>query len=104
MSPLDDQGHYLAVQSSKVGLCVNPDTERCFIRMEFERHKRNYPKAHIQISGSSEELAVAGHPPKQLQDVHIPVGGVRYRRRSRTSSSSWPPKGSSLSCTPAGSS
>lgn len=82
-SRLDDQGHHLAVQSSKVGLCVNPDTERCFIRMEFERHKRNYPKAHIQISGSSEELgyawAVAGHPPKQLQDVRIPVGGVRYR-------------------------
>ena len=81
---LDEEGRYLAVHSSTMGLCIWPDTGRSVVRIEFDRDKRRHPAAHVHIEGASLELGYAwgalGHSlPKRLADLHFPVGGLRYR-------------------------
>lgn len=81
---LDEDLRYLTVHSSSVGLCIWPDTGRTVIRSEFDRDKNRYPSAHTHIAGTSLELgyawgALASKPPRGLEDLHFPVGGLRFR-------------------------
>ena len=67
---LDNQAEYLAIASSIFGLCINEETGRCAVRIEYDRDKGNEPDdlrpgghrrsaAHVQIHGVSAELAYA---------------------------------------------
>ena len=90
---LNDSQQYLRVQTSVFGLCINPETNRCAIRIEYDRDKGSEPDgvpgdhrraaAHVQIHGVSSEVAWAygrlGKPPRPLEKLHIPVGGRRFR-------------------------
>lgn len=81
---LDEHLHHLSVHSSSVGLCIWPDTGRTVIRSEFDRDKDRYPSAHTHVAGTSLELgyawgALARKPPRGLDDLHFPVGGLRFR-------------------------
>lgn len=64
----DKSDRYLQVDTSVMGLCINPETGRCAIRIEYDRARGNEPDdpvpgsnrrsaAHVQIHGVSQELA-----------------------------------------------
>lgn len=92
---LDDKGHHLAVHRSVFGLVIDEFSGRPAIRVEYDRDQGNEPDdrtpathrrsaAHVQIHGSSEELAyVQGLNGdgrlRGLEKFHIPVGGRRFR-------------------------
>lgn len=80
---LDDEGKHLAVQTSIFGLCINPKTAHCPLRIEFNRANTSRPQAHVHIHGESAGLgyafALAGRPPKDIMELHLPVGGRRFR-------------------------
>lgn len=81
---LDDEMRHLSVHSSSVGLCIWPATGRTVIRSEFDRDKSRYPAAHTHVAGTSLELgyawgALGRKAPKGLEDLHFPVGGLRFR-------------------------
>lgn len=80
---LDAEGEHLAVQTSVFGLCINPVTGYCPLRVEFNRANTARPQAHVHIHGESAGLgyayAAAGRPPKDLMKLHLPVGGRRFR-------------------------
>lgn len=92
---LDDTGDHLAVQQSVFGLVIDEKSKRPAVRVEYDRDKGNEPDdntparhrrgaAHVQIHGSSEELAyVQGlngdRQLRGLEKFHIPVGGRRFR-------------------------
>lgn len=104
---LDEDLRYLTVHSSSVGLCIWPDTGRTVIRSEFDRDKNRYPTAHTHVAGTSLELgyawgALAHKPPEDWRTCTSRSVVSASGRRSRTSSSSWSGKGSSMPSTPAG--
>lgn len=77
----DRAGRHVMVQSSFVGLAVDPALEQELVHFDYERKKENgYPEAHIQVIGSSPSwrgvLQDSGRVPAHL---HLPVGGRRYR-------------------------
>lgn len=92
---LDDHEDHLAVQRSVFGLVIDHTTGRPAIRVEYDRDQGNEPDdltparhrrsaAHVQIHGSSEELAyVQGlngdRQLRGLEKFHVPVGGRRFR-------------------------
>ena len=92
---LDDTREHLAVQQSVFGLVIDESSRRPAIRVEYDRDQGSEPDdgppgrhrrsaAHVQIHGSSEELAyVQGlNGDRQLRGLerfHIPVGGRRFR-------------------------
>ncbi len=92
---LDDTGDHLAVQQSVFGLVIDEKSKRPAVRVEYDRDKGSEPDdnnparhrrgaAHVQIHGSSEELAyVQGlngdRQLRGLEKFHIPVGGRRFR-------------------------
>ena len=92
---LDDHEDHLAVERSVFGLVIDHATGRPAIRVEFDRDQGNEPDdstparhrrsaAHVQIHGSSEELAyVQGlngdRQLRGLEKFHVPVGGRRFR-------------------------
>lgn len=92
---LNDSGEHLAVQSSAFALVLDEKSNRPAVRVEYERDRGNEPDdsipgahrrsaAHVQIHGSSEELAYiqglqGSGPLRTLDKFHIPVGGRRFR-------------------------
>lgn len=92
---LDDTGDHLAVHRSVFGLAIDQVSGRPAVRVEYDRDQGNEPDdetparhrrsaAHVQIHGSSEELAyVQGlngdRQLRGLEKFHIPVGGRRFR-------------------------
>jgi hypothetical protein len=92
---LDETEDHLAVHKSVFGLVIDEASGRPAIRVEYDRDQGNEPDdqtpathrrsaAHVQIHGSSEELAYVqglnGHGRlKGLEKFHIPVGGRRFR-------------------------
>lgn len=91
---LDESHDHLAVQRSVFALVIQA-SGRPAIRVEYDRDQGNEPDdaipgrhrrsaAHVQIHGSSEELAyVQGlggdRQLRGLERFHIPVGGRRFR-------------------------
>jgi hypothetical protein len=80
---MDDENEYMAIGSSTFALCVNVDTGLCPVRVEYDRHKESKPQAHVQIHGSSSSLgyafAISGQTIRELDTLHIPLGGRRFR-------------------------
>ena len=80
---LDDEGKYLTVVSSYVGIYASEDPESMLCHVDYERSKHGYPEAHLQVGGHSPALAAwrltGGAKDKPLHDLHFPVGGRRYR-------------------------
>jgi hypothetical protein len=78
---LDDSGEYLAVNASAFSIYAADDDRSYLCRFDYERGKHEYPEAHLQVYGESAALASwAGEPrTRQLERLHFPVGGRRYR-------------------------
>jgi hypothetical protein len=90
----DEVHKHLAVETSVFSLVIDEATVRPAVRMEYDRGRGSEPDdetlgrhrrsaAHVQIHGSSEELAyvqaLTGRPLRRLDQFHIPVGGRRFR-------------------------
>lgn len=81
---VDRSGANLAVERSKFEIRVNTAPG---IRFEFERHNKNVPSAHVHFAGVGGLLSPAmmrnhrkgGKKKGNLQDLHVPVGGPRFR-------------------------
>lgn len=102
---MDSVDEFLAIEASTFGLCINDETGRCAIRIEYERgrgsepdgdedaRRHSRPAAHVHVHGASPELGYVwgalGRPLRSLDKLHIPVGGGGFVPPSRISSSSW---------------
>lgn len=81
----DDQGEYLAVDASTLGLwiCASGDKARPAFRIEFDRRAHSKPQAHVHIHAESTEIGwlygTAGRPLSPMQELHFPMGGRRFR-------------------------
>jgi hypothetical protein len=78
---LDEAGQYLAVAASFFSIFAADDDKTCLCRFDYERGKDEYPEAHLQVYGESGALTSWAGMPKtrQLDRLHFPVGGRRYR-------------------------
>jgi hypothetical protein len=77
---MDDSGEYLTVDKSYVTVYAADDDEAALFRYDYERGKSGYPEAHLQVFGESAALAAwTGSPRRQLDRLHFPTGGRRYR-------------------------
>lgn len=79
----DTERQHLRVNRSLIGLCVNPRTGQCAMRVEYDRDYDSAPAAHLNVAGESTMLgyayAMARTRPKPLEKVHFPNGGKRFR-------------------------
>lgn len=75
----DVQG--LVVSSSDFHIYADEPMEEPIVRFEFERGKEGYPEAHIHVHGDCDALTAicTTTPQKRLEDLHLPVGGRRFR-------------------------
>lgn len=78
-----NEDNHLTVHSSFVTLSTGPDAEHPLLHYDYERNKPGYPEAHLQLCMNSrpmkELLATVGRPRDDVEDLHFPVGGRRYR-------------------------
>jgi hypothetical protein len=81
-------GRYLKTEWSEFGLFVwtkDPTNPAPVIRLEVDatRDPDAWHVAHLQVHGESHTLGqvwgARQEPPRALQDLHLPVGGFRYR-------------------------
>jgi hypothetical protein len=77
---------WLAAERSSFALYLSEDLdERSILRWDYEREPDHqlYPEAHIQIDADSESwrrlLVDAGRPTDPVVNLHLPVGGRRFR-------------------------
>jgi hypothetical protein len=83
----DDEGEYLAVGSSFIGLFADELMKQTLLHFDYERDKGDgYPEAHLQIAAESpawrKVLATCDSDAdrkRSLEDLHLPVGGRRFR-------------------------
>jgi len=80
---LDDEGKWLMNVESTFGLYADETWESVIFHYDYKRDPEDsYPTPHINVSGDSPQLqALATRVGKQLslKDLHLPVGGRRYR-------------------------
>jgi hypothetical protein len=77
---MDPSGDYLAVDKSSIAAYAADDDKMSLCHFDYERGKRGYPEAHLQIQGKSSALAAwSGKPRRELERLHFPTGGRRYR-------------------------
>jgi hypothetical protein len=78
-----NEDNHLTVHSSFVTLATGPDAEHQLFHYDYERNKPGYPEAHLQLCMDSRPmkdlLAGIGRPRDDVEDLHFPVGGRRYR-------------------------
>jgi hypothetical protein len=79
---LDSDG-YLTAQKSAYVVSTGADAEYDLFHYDYERDKRDYTEAHIQVYADSapltELLTAVGRPKDDLSKIHLPVGGRRFR-------------------------
>jgi hypothetical protein len=79
---LDTDG-YLTAQRSAYIVSTGTAAEYDLFHYDYERGKRDYTEAHIQVHANSEPLkellAAVGRPKDNLSKIHLPVGGRRFR-------------------------
>lgn len=79
---LEEQGN-LKTTRARAAVYADPDQELRLFSYEFDRDAENqYPTAHLQIDAESEALGVIAarcEVSPQLERLHLPVGGVRFR-------------------------
>ncbi len=80
---LDDEGQYLTVLSSFVGIYADEEPDSILCHFDYERNKQHgYPEAHLQVEGDCKGLTawrLTDGSSRELHDLHFPVGGRRYR-------------------------
>jgi hypothetical protein len=81
---LDKEGGlFLVVRSSSYGVCLDPSLETTVVHFDYDRAPGNaYPLAHVQVAGESSalgELCERTGSDLSLGQLHLPVGGKRYR-------------------------
>lgn len=86
---IDDSGQHLRVLKSTIGLWLDAAPggsgrkARPVFRVEYERHQRKGPPAHIHFHAESSELAWlygrAGRHMISMSEIHFPIGGKRFR-------------------------
>lgn len=76
---MDDEGKYLTVQSSFIGLFSDEGLEHVLLHYDYERGKDRYTEAHIQIEAMSPAWEAVLPQGRSLAKLHLPVGGRRYR-------------------------
>jgi hypothetical protein len=77
---IDSSGCYLAVDESYVAVFAADDEKACLCRFDYERGKQLYPETHLQVFGESAALtAWTGTPRRELERLHFPTGGRRFR-------------------------
>jgi hypothetical protein len=83
----DDEGQYLAVASSFMGLFVDESMSEPLLHFYYERDKGDgYPEAHLQVVAESlawqrvfETCDSSADRKRSLENLHLPVGGRRLR-------------------------
>lgn len=77
-----DEGLFLTVRTSYVGVYLGADPEHPVLHYDFERGKSKYTEAHVQVYGRHETLesylSEVGAKDR-LAKLHLPVGGRRFR-------------------------
>jgi hypothetical protein len=80
---LDPEGRHLATTKSQYGLYADEGLEQMVLHYDYERSPAHgYPAAHVQVNGDSpalDELCRRAGVRKELKDLHLPVGGRRFR-------------------------
>lgn len=78
---LDDAGRYLTVDSSVFAVYAKDNDALCLCHFDYDRDNvTDYPDAHLQILGESLALAACERArTRELERLHFPVGGRRYR-------------------------
>jgi hypothetical protein len=82
---LENEGHYLTVESSFFGVYSSLDAPDPLFHYDFERGKDGYTEAHLQVFGENHALTsmmlavCTRRKKKQLGELHFPVGGRRFR-------------------------
>ncbi|WP_432828942.1 hypothetical protein [Dactylosporangium sp. CA-092794] len=78
----DDDGH-LTVLKSTWGLLTGRNADTDVLHYDYERGKDGYPEAHLQVYGRNadleEVLESVGRKRARLHQLHLPVGGRRFR-------------------------
>jgi len=80
----DDAGSYPMIRSSVLYLAADPDGAQLMLHYDYERDKPGgYPEAHLQVCATSEAWEEVtkrrGPRGRQLERLHLPVGGRRFR-------------------------
>ena len=78
---LEPEQEFLKVIRATFALYADPDDKALF-HYDFDREKEVYPSAHLQVHGGSrilEELDRRQGTERQLERLHFPVGGTRFR-------------------------
>lgn len=83
----DQEDQHLTVLNSTFGLWLLPNVarqkKRPVFRVEYDRGATTKPAAHVHVHAESVELGWIlgryGHSLSQLQEIHFPVGGKRFR-------------------------
>ena len=85
----DPEETYLAVVKSQYGLYAEDGLEGMVVHWDYEREpSHQYPAAHVQVNGEcshfdelTDRSRNAGRecPHRPLRDLHLPVGGRRFR-------------------------
>jgi hypothetical protein len=77
---MDLSDDYLTVDKSFIGVYSADDDKMSLCHFDYERDKQGYPEAHLQVHGKSTALAAwSGKPRRELDRLHFPTGGRRYR-------------------------
>ena len=85
-----NENGFLTVSNSFVGVSADPAGKVSLVHYDFERDKDQHPaedqrytEAHLQIDAASKALTAlskaAPGAPKDLDKLHLPVGGRRFR-------------------------
>jgi hypothetical protein len=78
-----DERRYLTTLQSSYAVYADADMSESLFHYDYDRDPDNeYPKAHVQVPGESSTLNALNErsgQSKMLGDLHIPVGGKRYR-------------------------
>lgn len=73
-----DDSQRLSVESSRVGLFLDADLNKCLFRYEYELDNDPYPDAHFHVHIEDQ---LREHLPSEdlFEHLHFPVGAKRYR-------------------------
>jgi hypothetical protein len=78
-----DEDRHLTVEKSVWALSSGRDADGGILHYDYERGKEGYPEAHLQVFGRHEALEsvleAVGRKRSRLHDLHLPVGGRRFR-------------------------
>lgn len=78
----DDEGDYVQVQQSTMGICAEPDLDEFLFHYDYDRDKVGYPDAHVQIPvvhPAWETIRARIKSERTFGRLHLPLGPKRFR-------------------------